>query len=225
MTTSTGGTRWQQLGDLLIRRRADLDPRFGGIHGRQMFCDTAGLSYRLVYDIEEARRSNFGKAARGALENGYQLEPGAISRFIAGASLEVRAGFAPGRAVRKSGPSAAASDDRSVQWVRRILAIAEAHYGPGFTGEQAFPGSRAMAETWDDPDIPMASKLRLLAIFGADEAARSDTGLWPLRAGSQRYRTDGTLCNELVTMRSTFWNIRTGRTHNAILDHTPSTVG
>jgi len=78
------GDRWERLGALLIQRRTQLSPRF---HNRGAFCEAAGLNYRLVYDIEEARRTNFGRSALAAIEAAYRLTPGAIGRFLAGGKL------------------------------------------------------------------------------------------------------------------------------------------
>jgi hypothetical protein len=77
--------RWQQLGAFLIQRRTQLSPRF---HNRGAFCEATGLKYRLIYDIEEARRTNFGASTLAAIEAAYRLEPGTIPRFLAGAVLE-----------------------------------------------------------------------------------------------------------------------------------------
>jgi len=81
------GDRWERLGALLIQRRTQLSPRF---HNRGAFCEAAGLNYRIVYDIEEARRTNFGRSALAAIEAAYRLTPGAIGRFLAGGELEVQ---------------------------------------------------------------------------------------------------------------------------------------
>lgn len=48
------------------------------------------MDYRLVYDIEEARRDNFGTTTLTALEVAYRLRIGAISDFLDGAELEVQ---------------------------------------------------------------------------------------------------------------------------------------
>ncbi len=78
--TSAPG-RWEHLGALLIQRRTQLSPRF---HNRGAFCEAAGLKYRLIYDVEEARRTNFGSSTIAAIEAAYRLAPGAIGRFLAG---------------------------------------------------------------------------------------------------------------------------------------------
>ena len=86
MTSAIGATsQWQRLGALLIQRRTALNPRF---HNRGAFCDATGLKYRLVYDIEEARRTNFGGSTLAAIEAAYRLAPGTIGRFLDGGDLE-----------------------------------------------------------------------------------------------------------------------------------------
>jgi hypothetical protein len=72
---------WRRLGAMLIQRRTAIDPRF---HNRGTFCDVTGLHYRVVYDIEEAKRRNFGNATLAAIETAYQLEPGTIADFTGG---------------------------------------------------------------------------------------------------------------------------------------------
>lgn len=64
-----------RLGEQLVRRRIELDPRY---RNRQLFADERGVSYRIVSDIEAGRRENFEDATLAALEVAYQLAPGAI---------------------------------------------------------------------------------------------------------------------------------------------------
>jgi hypothetical protein len=90
----TAGTadRWHALGAMLIQRRTALNPRW---HNRTEFAQAVNLSYRLVYDAEEARRSNFGTSTLAALEAAYRLAPGSIARFLAGDELEPQEPAAP----------------------------------------------------------------------------------------------------------------------------------
>jgi hypothetical protein len=69
---------------MLIQRRTALDPRW---HNRREFADATGLNYRVIYDAEEARRTNFGGSTLAAIEAAYRLEPGTITRFLSGAEL------------------------------------------------------------------------------------------------------------------------------------------
>jgi hypothetical protein len=83
MTTTTGDPgAWHALGTRLKQRRAVL-----GYRSRQAFCDITNLDYRLIYDIEEARRVNFGDTTLTAIEVGYRLRPGSIAAFLSGGEL------------------------------------------------------------------------------------------------------------------------------------------
>lgn len=77
--------RRQRLGELLIRRRLDLDPRY---RNRQVFADERGVEYRIVSDIERARRSNFHAVTIAEIERAYKLPAGAVARYLDGGSLE-----------------------------------------------------------------------------------------------------------------------------------------
>lgn len=76
---------WKRLGDLLIQRRAAIDPRYTK---RQTFCDEAEVDYRVVSDIERARRTNFSPPMISALETAYRLTRGNIDRILQGGDLE-----------------------------------------------------------------------------------------------------------------------------------------
>jgi hypothetical protein len=79
--TSPSQERWQQLGGMLIQRRVELDARY---RYRNAFADDTGLDWRLLYDIEKARRANFTRATITAIEVAYRLEPGSIEEFLDG---------------------------------------------------------------------------------------------------------------------------------------------
>ena len=72
---------WERLGDLLQRRRVDLDSRY---RNRQAFADERKIDYRLAYDIESAARINYRKTTLYAVEQAYGWEPGSIRRVLAG---------------------------------------------------------------------------------------------------------------------------------------------
>lgn len=73
--------RWQQLGDMLIQRRVELDARY---RYRNAFADDTGLDWRLLYDIEKARRTNFTRSTLSAIEVAYRLEPRSVEEFLDG---------------------------------------------------------------------------------------------------------------------------------------------
>jgi len=83
-TASDDAKAWSRLGELLIQRRVDLDPRY---RNRQVFSDERHLDYRLCYDVEQAKRTNFGQATLAAIEQSYGLMPGSIRDVLAGGDL------------------------------------------------------------------------------------------------------------------------------------------
>lgn len=97
MTDRTDTSAWERLGTALIQRRTELNQRF---RNRRVFAEETGLDYRLIYDLEESRRQNFGTATLTSLELGYQLPVGAIRRFLdEGAELPPLTASAPQRHV------------------------------------------------------------------------------------------------------------------------------
>ena len=94
MIMNQGNSTWERLGRLLIQRRTALDPRY---NNRQAFADATGLKYRLVYDIEEHRRDNFGDTTLTSIEVAYKLDPGAIKRFLDGGELDAGSRHLAGR--------------------------------------------------------------------------------------------------------------------------------
>lgn len=192
MTTSTGDTgAWQRLGTALKQRRVTLDQRF---RNRKAFAEATGLDYRLIYDIEESRRTNFGVATLTAIEVGYRLTPGSIARLLAGGSLEPVPEDAPRPALAAvpaeslpddspPSPNAVAfahafgvtdsPSDPFVQSVRRDIADAIMAYGASASGGQIFAGqpwSADEARLWDDPRIPRADKEMFIAGMRAERA-------------------------------------------------------
>jgi hypothetical protein len=76
---------WKRLGDLLTQRRVDLDARYTR---RRTFCDETGVDYRVVSDLERARRTNFSTPMIAQLEAAYQLTRGNIGRILHGGDIE-----------------------------------------------------------------------------------------------------------------------------------------
>jgi hypothetical protein len=71
---------WKAVGDLLIRRRSELDPRY---RNRRLFTGERGVEYRMVNAIERGERSNYEPGTLSALEVAYELPAGAIMRAVA----------------------------------------------------------------------------------------------------------------------------------------------
>jgi len=143
-----GSGRWQELGVGLKRRRTLLDARW---RSRRAFAGDSRLGYRLIYDIEEARRLNFGVTTLTAVEVAYRLPPGSIAAFLEGGELDP----APLPTVAGDLPAAL----RALPPGR----IPESHYdstdadydGRTRKGRIAFAASRGLmheAAIWADPD-------------------------------------------------------------------------
>ena len=76
---------WQNLAGLLIHRRVQLDPRY---RNRRTFCDEKQIEYRVVSDIEGARRSNFSAPMLTALEVAYDIPDGGIKQALTDPTLK-----------------------------------------------------------------------------------------------------------------------------------------
>ncbi|MEV4320953.1 hypothetical protein AB0J37_01840 [Microbispora rosea] len=72
---------WKRLGDQLVARRVELNDAWSN---RSTFTQDTGVDYRVVYDLEKARRTNFSAAMIRRLEKAYQLRAGAILAILAG---------------------------------------------------------------------------------------------------------------------------------------------
>jgi hypothetical protein len=75
---------WERLARALIARRLDLDPKY---KSREAFARDTGMDYRVLFDIEKARRTNFGPITITRLERAYKLQNGSIERFLADPDL------------------------------------------------------------------------------------------------------------------------------------------
>jgi hypothetical protein len=102
---------WRRLADALIARRIDLRYRV-----RRKFCDERELDERLTYDIEKARRTNYGRATLLDIARAYAVTPESVERCLRGGSLEPL----PAPAVRAPEPAA----DRSARPVPPAVATA-----------------------------------------------------------------------------------------------------
>src|SRR6202041_1099797 len=73
---------WERLGEMLVRRRLELDPRY---RNRRTFArERDPRLYRLFSDIELGRRPSYKPASLAAIERAYELGPGAGGRFLSG---------------------------------------------------------------------------------------------------------------------------------------------
>lgn len=72
---------WQRLGDLLVARRIELNPRW---RNRTRFADEVGIHWRLLFDIERAKRQTFPAETLMAIEVAYKWQYGSIEKVLAG---------------------------------------------------------------------------------------------------------------------------------------------
>jgi hypothetical protein len=72
---------WKRLGALLVQRRIELAPRY---RKRTAFADDVGIKWRLLYDIERAKRDSFTAETLAAVEVAYQWQRGSVMRVLAG---------------------------------------------------------------------------------------------------------------------------------------------
>jgi hypothetical protein len=164
---------WTRLGELLMRRRIDLDPRY---RNRRLFTAERAVEYRIVNDIELGNRDNYEPGTIAALEGAYAVAPGSIGRALEGGELE---------------PLGATPAD--VRRDRELPIIASLKAAPGIgpyraavDAERAGGGFIVRDEEefriWADPKLTEDEK-RTLVAYGRleqDKAVRSsqeDTGL------------------------------------------------
>lgn len=76
---------WKRLGKQLVARRVDLENAWSN---RRRFTDDNGVDYRVVYDIEKARRDNFSPSMIRRLEKAYKLRAGAIAAVLDGEDMD-----------------------------------------------------------------------------------------------------------------------------------------
>lgn len=76
---------WLRLGRLLQSRRVQIDPAYAN---RLTFCSATGLNYKLVQEVERAKRRTFTDVTFALFEAAYRLTSGSIRRTLAGGDLE-----------------------------------------------------------------------------------------------------------------------------------------
>lgn len=145
MSPRTDAAAWKRLGELLIRRRIELDPAY---QNRTTFCTERGIDYRLAYDIEEARRTNFRKGTLAGIAAAYGVTLDSLYAALTGGEL------------------AAAPASRAAQ-TRPLYAITDSGEQSGNRAD-ADPAGRALADLvarYPDDDI-----LRRIATRGGADA-------------------------------------------------------
>lgn len=64
------GQDWDRLGAALVERRIQIDPRY---KNRRLFAREVGLNWRLLFDIEQHKRSNFEPETLMAIARAYRV--------------------------------------------------------------------------------------------------------------------------------------------------------
>lgn len=161
MSPNPAPASWKRLGELLIRRRVELDPRY---QNRSTFCAERGLDYRLAYDIEEARRTNFRSTTLAGVAAAYAVTPDSLS----GVLHDPRAGLEPTPAPSRPAPLRAAGPDAPSSstpvpadsaapvvppaWTDQVwgeVGRAKGVYGPQPSGREVFPADMHEAGIWE----------------------------------------------------------------------------
>lgn len=78
---SPPGPEWQRLAELLTARRVELNDAW---RTRQQFCRDTGAEYRIVHDLENAKRTNYSGSTLALIERAYRWQPGSIRAVLDG---------------------------------------------------------------------------------------------------------------------------------------------
>lgn len=70
MAETADPAAWKRLGEQLTLRRAEIDPRYAN---RTLFAAERDIDYRLAYDIEEGRRSNYRTTTLAGIATAYAV--------------------------------------------------------------------------------------------------------------------------------------------------------
>ena len=173
---SPNAAAWERLGMLLTQRRAQIDPRYGR---RTRFAEEHHLGHRVVYEIEKARRQNFGDGTIAAIEAAYELVPGSLRRTLDGGPLEIATripepGAAAGAEPTEPVPPAVASAISTlvaslVPAVEVEVRRAEMRH-PGAAGAVIFADPYE-ARIWD-LELPWPRRVAIIAFLRATRAQR-----------------------------------------------------
>lgn len=169
---------WVRLGEMLARRRTEIEPRY---KNRTLFAEATGLNWRLLHDVERAKRDEFKPETLAALENAYQLAPGAIGRALQGGVLEPAAGPRPAYAPVSGPPDLPVPEgDREAakpiaDEMQELLLAAVARTGnPDPPGDEIFPAGSQSARSWDRlrRDLPATRRrLWMIALLAAPDSS------------------------------------------------------
>jgi hypothetical protein len=177
----------KRLGDLLVRRRIELNPAW---RSRKAFAAEHQLQYRIINDLENGIRFNFEPATIAAAESAYKLAPGSLRHTLAGGQLEETPSArgltaAPEPEVteleaRTRDMLAAAVRDTMTEIRAEIDAALEKN--PAADGWDIFPGEPVLAQIWgydvlsEHDRIEAMTGHRLLTRKSARRAAPATAG-------------------------------------------------
>ena len=154
MSPSPSAADWRRLGELLTRRRVELDLRY---QNRTTFSAERGIDYRLAYDVEEAKRTNFRRTTLAGIAAAYAVTLDSVYAALDGGPLEP---VPPPRPLLRPVPSllpddpGEMTDEQAEAWLRGLMAAAP-------------PGDRNLHNLAGDTHLPVrdrvAGVLELLA--------------------------------------------------------------
>lgn len=78
---------WERLGSYVVARRLEL-----GHKRRPTFANAAGISERVLGDIEKGRRDNIAQTTLAGIENALGWETGSALRVVNGGEPRIKAG-------------------------------------------------------------------------------------------------------------------------------------
>lgn len=142
--------RWKRLGKSLLARRVELDLRY---RNRRAFAADVGLDYRVLYDIESGRRSNYSDATLHAIERAYRIQAGSIRNALTGGAIEPIAPPVEGEARQAATPEPTYSDPAE----QKIWEITEL---PPVVRRQLIGVLRVTLEALEDDDVQSDADVR-----------------------------------------------------------------
>lgn len=179
MSPAATPAAWKRLGELLTRRRVELDVRY---QNRTTFTDERGLDYRLAYDIEEARRTNFRKGTLAGIANAYAVTADSLLAVLRDAHAQLEPVESPvpqAPAARGAG----APEDGEAERVIRLLIEAIDRDRPAL--REAMRRAMVLQDGNGGP-LPLPERARLMLVvlepvFEPPSAGRGNgtTGLPP----------------------------------------------
>lgn len=76
---------WDRLGAALVERRIQIDPRY---KNRRLFAREVGLNWRLLFDVEAHKRTNFEAETLMAIARAYRVTYPSLLDTLHGGSLQ-----------------------------------------------------------------------------------------------------------------------------------------